>query len=130
MVIAFSFPICPAGIVFVTRVPCAVTPPMVCVPRSSLFKLAPAFSPCWNSFLSLIAWFMGPFILAKDFSIFSAVLWSGCNMKVTRATGSLMTTNDFGCSEVARGPNPVSVISLRMRPWLSRKTLVCVFRVM
>ena len=71
-----------------------------------------------------------PFILAKDFSIFSAILWSGCNMKVTRATGSLMTTNDFGCSEVARGPNPVSAISLRMRPWLSRKTLVCVFRVM
>jgi len=32
MVIAFSFPICPAGIVWVTRVPCALTPAIVCVP--------------------------------------------------------------------------------------------------
>src|SRR2546430_8849559 len=52
-----------------------------------------------------------------------------CPLATSEQPKSLMTTNDFGCSEVARGPNPVSVISLRMRPWLSRKTLVCVFRV-
>src|SRR6266566_1453949 len=46
MVIGFSFPICPAGMVRVKRVPWAVTPAMVCVPRSSSCRFPLAISCC------------------------------------------------------------------------------------
>src|SRR6202521_124947 len=129
MVIAFSFPICPAGIVWVMRVPCALTPAIVCVPRSSFFRLPFASSCCCrDSILPLSTSFNGPFIPANGLPICSAVFVSVCRMKLVPATGSLMNTNDFGCPEVANGPIAGNVISLRKRPWLSRKRFVSVFR--
>src|SRR5713226_7576477 len=127
MVIAFSFPICPAGIVWVTRVPCALTPAIVCVPRSSFFS-EPSARACWWRYSILP--FIASFTLPNGISIFSAVFASGCRMKWVPATGSLMNTNDFGCPEVASGPIAGSVTSLRKRPWLSRKRFVWVFREM
>src|SRR5216683_2782579 len=131
MVIGFSFPICPAGIVRVNRVPCALTPAIVCVPKSSCFRLLSVISRCFQcSILPLIASFIAPFISPNRFPICSAVLVSGCRMKFAFATGSLMNTNDFGSPEVASGPIAGSVTSLRKRPWLSRKRFVWVFREM
>src|SRR5439155_16845461 len=46
MTIGFSFPICPAGIVRVRRVPCALTPEIVWVPRSSFLRWPEAISSC------------------------------------------------------------------------------------
>src|SRR6266568_2748722 len=131
MVIGFSFPICPAGIVRVNRVPWALTPAIVCVPRSSCFRLLSVVSRCFQrSILPLIASFIAPFISPNRFPICSAVFVSGCRMKFVFATGSLMNTNDFGCPDVASGPIAGSVTSLRKRPWLSRKRFVWVFREM
>src|SRR6266700_1961091 len=131
MVIGFSFPIWPAGIVRVNRVPCALTPAIVCVPRSSCFRLLSVISRCFQrSILPLTASFIAPFISPNRFPICSAVLVSGCRMKFVFATGSLMNTNDFGCPDVASGPIAGSVTSLRKRPWLSRKRFVWVFREM
>src|SRR6266566_1594718 len=131
MVIGFSFPIWPAGIVRVNRVPCALAPAIVCVPKSSCFRLLSVISRCFQcSILPLIASFIAPFISPNRFPIGSAVFVSGCRMKFVFATGSLMNTNDFGSPEVARGPIAGSVTSLRKRPWLSRKRFVWVFREM
>src|SRR6266849_6429371 len=109
MMIGFSFPICPTGIVWVMRVPCALTPAIVCVPRSSFFKLPFAISCCCrDSILPLSASFDGPFIPPNGPPICSAVFVSACRMKLVPATGSLMNTNDFGVPEAASGPNPDS----------------------
>src|SRR3989449_11180051 len=120
MVIGFSFPICPAGIMRVYRVPCALTPAIVCVPRSSFLKfpLAAAFAsqdsalpfhaPCLSPGVP-------PFILPNGCPIFSAVFSSGCRIKFCCATGSLIITNDLGPPEVASGPMAGSVTSLRNR---------------
>src|SRR5215472_14657609 len=61
---------------------------------------------------------------------FLSALLVGMQHESCSATGSLMITNDFGFPLGSVGPKPAIVISLRMRPWLSRKTLLCVFREM
>src|SRR6266702_5058720 len=115
----------------VIRVPCALTPAIVCVPRSSCFRLLSVVSRCFQrSILPLTESFIAPFISPNRFPICSAVLVSGCRMKFVFATGSLTNTNDFGSPEVASGPIAGSVTSLRKRPWLSRKRFVWVFREM
>src|SRR5580704_9914024 len=126
---AFSFPICPAGMVCVVRVPSATRPLIVCVPSDSFFN-KPAASSCCNrscifpsnagadcAFAPVPPWVWNADVRATLFSLSS--------MMCTPATGSEIETIVFAAPDAVSGPNPVNVASCRDLPWLSRYIVTC-----
>src|SRR5208282_5492911 len=126
---AFSFPICPAGMICVVRVPSATTPLIVCVPSDSFFSKPAASSFCMRSCIL-------PSDAGPDSSLAPLCVWvcnadlcatfcSSSSMMCTPATGSVIITIFLGAPEADRGPNPVKVASCRDLPWLSRYIETC-----
>jgi len=126
IVIGFSLPICPTGIVRVYRVPCALTPPKVCVPglpssdflRPSvlLARTHLAFDGVFHRAFPRAFHSVPP--IFRPFSIRHA--------NITR-TGhrSLITTNDSDVRPWSSTRSHEASL-LAKRPWLSRKRFVSV----
>src|SRR5580692_3736499 len=128
---AFSFPICPAGMVCVVRVPSATRTLIVCVPSDSFFSnpaassfcRCPSIRPANPEADSEVV--VDPFPPCWWNAEVCATLFSLSSMMCTPATGSEIETIVFGAPDAVSGPNPVNVASCRDLPWLSRYTDTC-----